>query len=142
MIPERGKVQHGLECCYNNNCGACPYSAIIKCQHKLHSDALALLREQEPRVMTVEEARETLRTADFLYCEDKNDDTMAGGLTRGVLNDSDYWDLSNGEYITPNCLDEGMDLEAEYGKTFRFWTAKPSPEQMQDAKWEGDADET
>lgn len=47
MIPDREKVQHGLECCYNNNCGACPYSAIIKCQHKLHSDAFALLKEQE-----------------------------------------------------------------------------------------------
>ena len=46
MMPEREKVQHGLECCYNNNCGACPYSAIKKCQHKLHSDALALLKEQ------------------------------------------------------------------------------------------------
>jgi hypothetical protein len=99
-------------------------------------DALALLKEREARVMTLEEARATLRTADFLYCEDKNDDTMEGGLMRGVLNGSDYWDLSNGEYMTPDCLDEGEDLEAEYGKTFRFWTAKPTPEQMRDTPWE------
>ena len=55
MMPEREKVQHGLECCYNNNCGACPYSAIKKCQHKLHSDALALLKEQEARWIPVTE---------------------------------------------------------------------------------------
>lgn len=98
--------------------------------------AIALLKEQDARVMTVEEARETLHTAEFLYCEDKNNDTRAGGLLRGVLNGSGYWDLINGEYMTPDCLDEGEDLEAEYGKTFRFWTAKPTPEQMRNTPWE------
>lgn len=46
-MDKREKVMRGLECCYNNNCGACPYAAIIKCQFKLHSDALALLREYD-----------------------------------------------------------------------------------------------
>lgn len=94
------------------------------------NSAISMLREQEARVMPLDEARETLHTAEFLYCEDKNDDTRAGGLLRGVLNGSGYWDLINGEYMTPDCLDEGEDLGAEYGKTFRFWTAKPTPEQM------------
>lgn len=91
--------------------------------------------------MTLAEARETLHTAEFLYCEDKNDDTRAGGLLRGVLNGSDYWDLINGEYMTPDCLDEGEDLESEYGKIFRFWTSRPMPEQMRDTPWEGDSDD-
>lgn len=95
-----------------------------------------MLKTREPRVMSLDEARETLHTAEFLYCEDKNDDTRAGGLLRGVRNGSDYWDLINGEYMTPDCLDEGEDLETEYGKTFRFWIAKPTPEQMRDTPWE------
>ena len=45
-MPDREKVMRGLECCYNNNCGACPYAAIVKCQHKLHKDALYLLKER------------------------------------------------------------------------------------------------
>jgi len=141
-MPDREKVMRGFECCLRNDHKKCPYySADIldtTCYTRLHTDALALLKGEETRVMTMEEARETLHTADFLYCEDKNDDTMAGGLTRGVLNDRDYWDLSNGEYMMPDCLDEGVYLEAGYGKYFRFWTAKPSPEQMRDTKWEED----
>ena len=145
---KREKVIRGLEAHANpktcETCAGedCPYYdrdgsyTAVTCSSFLAADALALLKEQEPRVLTLEEARATLRTADFLYCEDKNDDTMAGGLTRGVLNDSDYWDLSNGEYMTLECLDEGEDLEAEYGKTFRFWTSRPTLEQMRDTKWE------
>ena len=41
------KIIRGLECCYNAICGACPYSANRNCQHELHGDALALLKEQE-----------------------------------------------------------------------------------------------
>lgn len=147
-MAEREKVIRGLElCAYDpdpgqelkelRSCPECPYYR-AGCTPQLIRDALSLLKGQEPRVMTLEEARATLRTADFLYCEDKNDDTMAGGLMRGVLNGSDYWDLINGEYMTPDCLDEGEDLEAEYGKTFRFWTSRPTPEQMRDTKWEAD----
>ena len=149
-MPDREKVIKALECCRYvetwsfHNCEICPYKeaghGVVGCEDQLVSDALDLLKEQEARVMSLKEARETLHTAEFLYCEDKNDDTMAGGLMRGVLNGSDYWDLSNGEYMTPDCLDEGGDLEAEYGKYFRFWTAKPSPEQMRYTPWEGDSD--
>ena len=45
-MDEREKVMCGLECCYNDNCGACPYVAIGKCQHELHKDALDLLNER------------------------------------------------------------------------------------------------
>lgn len=67
MIPDREKVQQGLECCYNNNCGACPYSAIKKCQHKLHSDALALLKEHEPK-KTAKEWKVAGTFDDFSQC--------------------------------------------------------------------------
>ena len=117
----------------------CPFiSCRESCLEWLLRSALALLKAQEPRVMTLDEARETLRAAEFLYCEDRNDDTGAGGLQRGVLNDSGYWDLSNGEYMNLDDLDESEDLESEYGKTFRFWTSRPSPEQMRETKWDAD----
>jgi len=168
MMPDREKVIAGLECCSacsGDECVKCPYSGECRdtdlpyAMSHLAADALALLKEQKPRVMTLEEARETLHTSEFLYYEDRNDDTMAGGLLLGVLNGSGYWDLINaskiwlchikcpvcgtymvdvGEYMTPDCLDEGENLEAKYGKTFRFWTSRPLPEQMRDTKWEGE----
>lgn len=128
---EREKVQHGLECCYNDNCGACPYSAIKKCQHKLHSDALSLLKEQEPRVMTPEEASNALQTEDFVIIEDTEN-----GVLFGMRGEEDI-QLSNGEYI------EFYDLEVkdsvyrrQYGRTFRLWTHKPSEDQRKGVKWD------
>jgi hypothetical protein len=123
-MTDREKVKCGLECCYDDNCGACPYSASKKCQHELHSDALALLREQEPRVMTLEEI---IKLNDWVWV--------------------DYEDAFNGyEYkleYDPDCgrvewLNGATDGMEEYGKTWRCWTSRPSPEQMRDTKWEGE----
>ena len=132
MIPEREKVQHGLECCYNNNCGACPYSAIIKCQHKLHSDALALLREQEPRVMTLEEVKQHDNKNNCVWFELPNNiiaavfviqDRTQTGIISPYVNSEPlifhlYWNNTN------------------YGKTWRCWTAKPTDEQRKAVKWD------
>ena len=61
-MTEREKVIRGLECCIigdpdgSRECKKCPYrrKGITNepCFNALHADALALLREQEPRVMT------------------------------------------------------------------------------------------
>ena len=31
-----------------------------------------------------------------------------------------------------------LNMKQEYGKTFRFWTSRPTPEQMWETKWEGE----
>ena len=120
MIPDREKVIRGLECCYNNNCGACPYSAIKKCQHKLHSDALALLREQEARVMTWDE---------LMMCANGDPAFIEASDRSGC------WVLIYPSYM-------GMNDKNGYGVRWRYWTSRPTPEQMRDTKWEGDEDET
>ena len=130
MIPEREKVQRGLECCYNNNCGACPYSAIIKCQHKLHSDALALLREQDPRVIELSEISPDI----YVWVEDRDDGTvfpLKGGVIDPDKDDYFIFDADFGEgfvyYPT-----------GRFGKYWRVWDKCPTPEQMRDTKWEGE----
>ena len=58
---DREKVLKGLECCaYWHGCKGCPY--IEDCDRAegftaLARDALALLKVQEPRVMTLEEIK-------------------------------------------------------------------------------------
>ena len=50
---DREKVIHGLECCTEwDSCNKCPYETpneydIAECTLSLHTDALALLKEQE-----------------------------------------------------------------------------------------------
>lgn len=132
-MPDQEKVMRGLGCCYNNNCGACPYSAIIKCQHKLHSDALALLREQEPRVIELSEISPNI----YVWLEDRDDGTVFP-LKGGVI------DPDGDDYFRFDA-DFGEDFvyypTGPFGKHWRVWDKCPTEEQMRDTKWEGDSDD-
>ena len=66
-MSDREKVIKGLERCklYNkDNCDECPYdyngrgNGKSECTAELASDALALLQEQQPRVLTLEEVKD------------------------------------------------------------------------------------
>jgi hypothetical protein len=75
-MPDVEKVIKGLECCTKKVCiyidteKECPYcelcgeyeDAFENCTTALAKDAIALLKAQEPRVMTLEEWREWKRT--------------------------------------------------------------------------------
>lgn len=131
-MPDREKVIRGLlACAEEDSCDSCPYE-YIGCRATLTDDALALLKEQEARVMTREEASETLMHGDFVIVEDRDTDMIWLGM-RG----DDNMELASGEYFDFDDL-EKQDYRSEYGKSFRFWTSRPSPEQMRDTKWEGD----
>lgn len=142
---ERKKVMRGLEAhsrpiCETCDGQECPYYRINKvhdvfsCSVFLASDALSLLKEQEARVMTLEEARRALHESDILRCEDKGNSSIIAMF----LNYDDYWDFADGQDMNIYDLDEGGYYENEYGKTFRFWTSRPTPEQMRETKWEGE----
>lgn len=131
---DREKVIRGLEACARDvgimHCRECPYNG-IPCITLLLRDVIALLKEQEPRVMTLEEARETLHTSDFLVMEEPHRSSIFLGH-RGEW----HFDLSNGEYLDFDDLDVGSDYVVEYGKIFRFWTSRPSEEQRKAVPWD------
>lgn len=130
-MPDREKVIRGLECCIvhdpdaKRNCVECPYNheGIITnapCANGLMSDALALLKEQEARVMTAEEV---IHSNDWIWYQWKN--THCG------------WTIAvncDGKWI--EWEDSTTDQLCKYGKIWRCWTSRPSPEQMRDTKWE------
>lgn len=123
------RLENWGKTCPWQNCTFCGESN--RCTNPTIRDALSLLREQVPKVMSLEEARETLHNEDFVYFIEDIDDKMLVGFRAG----EDYLSLSNGDYMNLDDLDEGGSLEAEYGKTFRFWTSRPSKEQMKNAPW-------
>ena len=139
------KTIKGLECCSLEperlkDCRyrGCPYSDLegkgefenFDCVAALSRDALSLLKAQEPRIMTVEEAAKNaysyFHTPDsvkpvFVQFRDKtySDEAMTppwrGGVNqRALLKEPD-----------------------RYGKDFVFWTDRPSPEQMKVVEWDG-----
>lgn len=134
---KREKVIRGLECCAVgslSDCEGCPYYIETRCSELLCGDALDLLKEQEPRVMTLEElqAIETpwnRNTPTYLFVEERS---AAGSrwirwMSWGIIHDG--------------VRSQGTMGVQNYGSKWRVWNLEPTPEQMRDTKWKGDADE-
>lgn len=134
-MPDREKVITGLDCCCNKRCCIkCPYDdkcfEIDKCTENLARDALALLKEQEPRILKQEEFAGTYR---YCWLEAKASD----GRTACRISD-----ICVGE--------DGVDYEAQFigtsyrwtlphallGSRWRCWSSEPTEEQRKAVKWE------
>lgn len=112
----REKIIKGLECCaVGAECDHCPYSPMNKSGHEgcyqMHADAFALLKAQEPRVMTPEEAR----NVEVVWVEDRSTREIYPCIVKNNMNDSKLY---------------------KYGVQWRCWTAKPTEEQRKAVKWE------
>ena len=138
-MPDRAQVIKGLECCSKGavepyvptirKCANCPYNQPkIPCTRLLAADALALLEAQQPRVMTLEETKKT----DYVWYESRTGFVFPASV-RVSLNTLDgyytvdVWKIWHSE---PEWMPE-----KEYGKTWRCWTARPTPEQREAMKW-------
>ena len=142
-MAEREKVIGGLEahansktcetcagenCPYYNRGGSYPK---VTCSSFLAADALALLREQEPRVITLEKIQSGTVEVAWLECSDKEE--VRAGLWFKRINESED------EGIIIHVLDgfEGL-RTAVYGKTWRCWTARPTDEQRKAVPWDAE----
>lgn len=132
-MPDREKVILGIENCLQTDsvteCSRieCPF---IKCRETclewLLRSALALLKEQEPRVLTLEEVQNDC--PDYVYLE-----TAFGWIECCVKDEGDtaksvgYFVYGFGEY--------SIKAWEKYGVTWRCWTAMPTDEQRKVVKW-------
>ena len=131
------KVIQGLENCGDLMfCEWCPYNdKPVGCFERMKSDALDLLKEQEPRVLTLEEVlkhyslppvvlddlgwqEDYLQDIKPLYFDFPTKDTFAVHW-RGYQHVRTYLE----------------DWKASYGQTWRCWTARPTDEQREAATW-------
>ena len=93
---------------------------------ELAEDALALLKAQEARVMTLEE----VNTLDWDYCY-LEQERLPGKEYRGML----------GKYIMncvtwPSITAAKISYSSEnYGKTWRCWTSRPTDAQREATPW-------
>lgn len=139
-MPDREKVLKGLECCLVSEeyyqCEKCPYRAtederkvIDWCCHlgELRKDALELLKEQEPRVLTLGE----VKAFDYDYCY-LEEERMPGKEYRGVCGRYKVTCIT-WPSITQMRIARKDDT---YGKSWRCWTAKPTDEQRKAVKWD------
>jgi len=90
-------------------------------------DALALLKEQEARVMTLEEVKAF--GWDYCYLEEER---LTGKEYRAVCGDYALTCIT-WPCIASMRIQHGDD---SYGKKWRCWSAKPTDEQRQAVKWD------
>jgi len=140
-IADREKVIKGLECCSRVSwlCPtvACPYFGKgheFGCSFQLKRDALQLLKEQGPRVMTLEEVKGMKRLT-ICAVEQRSKviknafNAEYGGIV--TLGNENFLDF--GLYGDTNRYRR---TEAGYGKTWRCWTSRPTDEQREAVKWD------
>lgn len=145
---DREKVIKGLERCIPMtlrnglaDCGNCPYDrkitidgGIMECCHDVMTDALALLKAQEPRVMTLDLPPEEWQDK-VIWLEIKGKkpipclfrkfcDRMMFGRYERIMSFDAIGSSKEGGYFMRN-----------YGVTWRCWTARPTDEQIGMTPW-------
>ena len=124
------KVIKGLEShrertvCVNEEGEVCPYFSYEDCYRRLTDDALELLKEQMPRVLTLEEA--TGEDECWLECDN------------GHCGYADCIMMFDGSVYLWRCFasePKVMDC-ATYGRQWRCWTSKPKDEQRETTPWD------
>lgn len=128
----REKVIEGLECCmYDLTCNGCPYwSDDNYCDggDTLKRDALALLKAQEARVMTLEEAL----AAEVVYAEDIDKTEIIPVLVSRRAHDRVV--LVRAHLMGSPSLTI-YPLISEYGKRWRCWTFRPDEMRREAIPW-------
>ena len=130
-MADREKAIKGLECCRNGFCFACPYNDGIDestdCKQRWADDALALLKAQEPRVMTLEELDDLRGRGQAVYYQDrdatvKSQDAFFVAVKCGVA-----W-FKGETYMFCKTTDG-------YDKVWRCWTSRPTDAQREATPW-------
>lgn len=140
-MTNREKVIKGLECCMiaPGLCSEeCPYRGqgdeTAYCDEKIIKDVYTLLKAQEPRVMRLEEVRDSLKQPIWKDTKSSNAHLYTGWVLA--------YDIQRGQGITGERL--GMAEPSgrvvwyrleDYGRTWRCWTSCPTDEQRRAESW-------
>ena len=92
-------------------------------------DALTLLKAQEPRVETWEEAQANVQDGPFIIFEVR--DSTGSEVDFGVLT-GDFYEMSEGSVLT---VCDFLMMKDDYGKRFRLWTSRPDQATMEATPW-------
>lgn len=128
MTDREKVIQHFEDCIKIADCQINHHWVFVRTE--MMRDALALLKAQEPRVMTWDE----------VFCENRPFvvwiETRHGDTTEPLA-------FVDGEYVNTDCtlfvelnFENQGDYMADNDNGFRFWTAQPTLEEMEEASWD------
>ena len=139
VMTNREKVVRGLEACVSDSrlmqCENCPYQTYkSRCVIKLMQDALALLKEQEARVLEYSE----IEKHPLVWLEDNDKEDVIPALFLQYNGWSAEFVVQDPDKYVDAIVRSAMvsAVEGMYGMTWRAWTSRPTPEQMREVPWE------
>ena len=103
------------------------------------TEAIALLKAQEPRVMTLEEVKEKIGSGECVFTEcEKEGQWMRYGDARLSVDQGDSCRIA---FLISRCGDDPyvrwwMIYYENYNKTWRCWSHKPTDAQREATPWE------
>jgi hypothetical protein len=143
---EREKVIKGLECIagYIVFCANCKYSDVNgsgrgdRCKRDCAKDAIALLKAQAPKVMTLEEV-DALSDDDIVWleCLYTFDGKKTATLKPAIYQSDNSSPEEDGYYcVVSSWGQSGFYHKDNYMGDWRCWTSRPTDEQREKVKWE------
>lgn len=135
---EREKVIKGLEyhlkeLSAGKTCFECPYLGDSPCEIHLITDTIALLKEQEPHVLTIAQLEEALDTV--VWLDIPGAENLADGyaliMAYSHKHECMFFDSPFGDNPSQDRLEY-----SSYGKLWRCWDRRPTEDQRQAVKWE------
>lgn len=134
-MTDREKVIRGLEFCSSSGllCAGekCSYNShALMCKYYLMRDAFALLREQEARVLTLDELHSDL----WIWMEYPGEEEGYGNYIGYAYLEGRM--IEDWCFLTAGAKERLVCPLESYGQVWRCWTSRPTPEQMRDTKWE------
>lgn len=116
----------------------CPYYECAGCLELLRSDALSMLKAQEPRVMPAEELRQYLMVNENgLLSRDQWQELGQRAPLYIEFRRPDEYQVNwrTAEHLRPWAMEPIF--WDNYGKDRRCWTSRPTDEQREAVKWNG-----
>lgn len=120
------EIRDAIEICESDaGCARCAYKEKKDCCKALMTDALHMIREMTPRVMTAEEIINLRKNADVFV--ETRDETRLKWLTKvNQTRRSAFFD--RGSFLIQFSM-------RDYNARWRCWTGLPSGEQRKNAVW-------
>lgn len=113
---------------------ACVEYGDLKAIQTLNS-AIILLKEQEPRTMTMEEVKQHDNQGGCVWFEQPTYNAVAAFARQ----DNECTEIIS-SYLLGEPINHVYMSNTFYGKTWRCWTSRPTPEQMRETLWEENGD--
>lgn len=138
-MPDREKIMQGIFAHTGRNkasrpCLSCPYNGDAGCFTALLEDVLPLLKEQEPRVMTLEEIK-LLPDESDVFLEEVDCIVVAATISRQCEKWGARTDVTFFYGIESTSYESDEYYNEDYGRWWRCWTARPTDEQRKAVKW-------